>query len=229
MTNPQNGRSMIEMLGVLAIIAVLTIGGIAGYSKAMKKWRINKTIDEISMIATNIRTIFINEKTYGGLGCEDASRQNSQNFARMGIITPNMLTDTPIMGNDGVNTYIKNLFNGGIWIGANIDDGWLHKQNIHEKAFIIAYSGLDKDSCMELATKDWNNIGIYVLTINGNDGDYVNGADECTNNCFLLQDNDRFLYATKDYIPISPSVAAKPCSICDTLYSGCNIMFGFRD
>ena len=30
------GRSMIEMLGVLAIIGVLSVGGIAGYSKAME-------------------------------------------------------------------------------------------------------------------------------------------------------------------------------------------------
>ncbi|MGN0912547.1 MAG: hypothetical protein ACI4OE_04535, partial [Alphaproteobacteria bacterium] len=28
----QGGKSMIEMLGVLAIIAVLSVGGIAGYS-----------------------------------------------------------------------------------------------------------------------------------------------------------------------------------------------------
>ena len=40
----QNGRSMIEMLGVLAIIGVLSVGGIAGYSKAMTKYRINKAI-----------------------------------------------------------------------------------------------------------------------------------------------------------------------------------------
>ena len=36
------GRSMIEMLGVLAIIGVLSVGGIAGYSKAMEKFKINK-------------------------------------------------------------------------------------------------------------------------------------------------------------------------------------------
>ena len=34
------GRSMIEMLGVLAIIGVLSVGGIAGYSKAMTKFKI---------------------------------------------------------------------------------------------------------------------------------------------------------------------------------------------
>ena len=39
--NP-SGRSMIEMLGVLAIIGVLSVGGIAGYSKAMEKYKTNK-------------------------------------------------------------------------------------------------------------------------------------------------------------------------------------------
>ena len=29
----ENGRSMVEMLGVLAIIGVLSVGGIAGYSR----------------------------------------------------------------------------------------------------------------------------------------------------------------------------------------------------
>lgn len=33
----QSGRSMIEMLGVLAIISVLSVGGLAGYNVAMGK------------------------------------------------------------------------------------------------------------------------------------------------------------------------------------------------
>ena len=33
----QCGRSMVEMLGVLAIIGVLSVGAIAGYSSAMTK------------------------------------------------------------------------------------------------------------------------------------------------------------------------------------------------
>ena len=45
---------MIEMLGVLAIIAVLTVGGIAGYSKAMQKYKINKMLDDYTMLTTNI-------------------------------------------------------------------------------------------------------------------------------------------------------------------------------
>ncbi len=37
----QCGRSMVEMLGVLAIIGILSIGGIAGYTKAMEKIKSN--------------------------------------------------------------------------------------------------------------------------------------------------------------------------------------------
>ena len=44
------GRSMIEMLGVLAIIGVLSVGGIAGYSKAMEKFKINKLLDEYNTL-----------------------------------------------------------------------------------------------------------------------------------------------------------------------------------
>ena len=47
------GRSMIEMLGVLAIIGVLSVGGIAGYSKAMQKWEDNKQIQQLSELLYN--------------------------------------------------------------------------------------------------------------------------------------------------------------------------------
>lgn len=48
------GRSMIEMLGVLAIVGVLSVGGIAGYSKAMEKFKVNKAIDEYSSLIFGI-------------------------------------------------------------------------------------------------------------------------------------------------------------------------------
>ena len=46
----QCGRSMIEMLGVLAIIAVLSVGGITGYSKAMGKFKTNKLMSQYSIL-----------------------------------------------------------------------------------------------------------------------------------------------------------------------------------
>ena len=47
----ESGRSMVEMLGVLAIIGVLSIGGIAGYTMAMNRYRANEIIDTASKVA----------------------------------------------------------------------------------------------------------------------------------------------------------------------------------
>ena len=47
----QSGRSMVEMLGVLAIIGVLSIGGIAGYTLSMRRYRANQVIDALNKYA----------------------------------------------------------------------------------------------------------------------------------------------------------------------------------
>ena len=52
MRKNENGRSMIEMLGVLAIIGVLSVGGIYGYTVAMRKYKANEIVQTASMLAT---------------------------------------------------------------------------------------------------------------------------------------------------------------------------------
>ena len=52
----QSGRSMTEMLGTLAIIGVLSIGGITGYSYGMDKYRCNKTTNDISLRRVDLMT-----------------------------------------------------------------------------------------------------------------------------------------------------------------------------
>ena len=49
----QEGRSMIEMLGVLAIIAILSIGGIVGYKLAMNHYQANQIAHEINLMRTD--------------------------------------------------------------------------------------------------------------------------------------------------------------------------------
>ena len=50
----QSGRSMVEMLGVLAIIGVLSIGGIAGYRWGMDKHVSNQILYEMNLNSTQL-------------------------------------------------------------------------------------------------------------------------------------------------------------------------------
>ncbi len=52
----EGGRSMVEMLGVLAIIGVLSVGGIAGYTMAMNKYRASEILNGASMRAMVVAT-----------------------------------------------------------------------------------------------------------------------------------------------------------------------------
>ena len=56
MRNNESGRSMVEMLGVLAIMGVLSIGGIAGYTYAMNRLKANDIIDGVNKRAVALST-----------------------------------------------------------------------------------------------------------------------------------------------------------------------------
>lgn len=135
----ESGRSMVEMLGVLAIIGVLSVGGIAGYSKAMNKFKINKTTDQVSMLVANIRTLFSAQGDYNGLDNKAAKQ--------FGIV-PNDMYDS------ASDNTINNAFGGNVSIGPSglvVTTG----ANIDTKAFIIEYTGLSQEACVTIATGDW--------------------------------------------------------------------------
>ena len=46
----EKGRSMVEMLGVLAIIGVLSVGAMNGYSKAIFKYKLNKQAEQMNTV-----------------------------------------------------------------------------------------------------------------------------------------------------------------------------------
>jgi type II secretory pathway pseudopilin PulG len=145
---------MIEMLGVLAIVGVLSVGGIAGYSKAMMKFKINKIVDQVTHIATNIRTLYAQQTTYAGL--------NTPNAVAMGVI-PDSISTNILKNYSGSNDsyYYENAnpFNGNV-IVYNIWES--------DRAFVIAYTGIPKEACVTLATYDWgsnHSSGLKAITV----------------------------------------------------------------
>ena len=55
------GRSMVEILGVLAIIGVLSFGGIAGYTLSWNKYKANKILEELNQRAHIVSSQIMSE------------------------------------------------------------------------------------------------------------------------------------------------------------------------
>ena len=170
----QSGRSMIEMLGVLAIIGVLSVGGIAGYSKAMTKYRINKTIEQITLIAGNVRAFWGPQKNYEGVSCDcyngictgRSSGDGCPIVKKAKIFPDEMIT----INAAGKITSITNPFGGGVGLYAadKAKDG-------DRQAFYIDYTiGDNEEACIELLSQDWTSAGVvFVYTDVAKSGEII--------------------------------------------------------
>ncbi len=182
----QYGRSMIEMLGVLAIIGVLSVGGIAGYSKAMTKFKINKTIDQISQISANVRTLYASQENYEGLN--DTVVQKAK------------LAPDDVFIDGGSGSYMINPFGGSMDIGKLRYEGDPSGDS-YVNYFQIRYDSIPEDACIELLTQDWGQStqGLVGVTLGS-----LSHAFECGAGYDCDQGSNSF--------PVSVSKAASLCS-----------------
>ena len=144
--NEQSGRSMVEMLGVLAIIGVLSVGGIAGYSKAMTKFKITKTFDQVSMMVANIRTLYSGQRNYANLATTIAMD--------LGVVPAEM-------EGAAVGTLV-NAFQGSVTIGSAQYNGQANA------CFYLSYGAMGREACVQIVTSDWGSgasSGFIGLTV----------------------------------------------------------------
>lgn len=171
MKTNESGRSMIEMLGVLAIIGVLSVGGLAGYSKAMGKFKVNKTTDQVTQIVASTRALFAGHNNYAAL-----TKDNKMNI---NLIKKGHLVPDEMVSSDGAS--LENVYAYGVTLSPS------GKRNATDnKAFVISYAGVPQDSCMELATQDWGagmSAGLVGVCINIPDmkDTYIGEKPTCKN------------------------------------------------
>lgn len=143
-TDLQNGRSMIEMLGVLAIIGILTVGGFSLVSKATTENRINNVIDEVSSLSHRVRSIF-REYVFTK---KPATGADFTDYVAEARAFPDVLTydDSDCSGGfiDDEEVCIKIKYEKK---GTDADS------EIHY--FIMELSNLDDEVCMGLANATW--------------------------------------------------------------------------
>ena len=129
----EKGRSMIEMLGVLAIVGVLSVGGIAGYSKAMAKYKLNTLLSQVSELTMNIRSLYMHQGNYAGM---------SENVVISAGVIPNGLV---VQG----SSTIIHILNGAIkFFESKAEDNT-------PKAFEMYITGLSSSACVNFSTMDW--------------------------------------------------------------------------
>ena len=189
---PQSGRSMIEMLGVLAIIGVLSVGGIAGYSKAMQKYRINKTIEQITLIAGNVRTFFAPQRSYDGL--------TNTVIKKAKLVPDEMLTS---------RTEFEQEYDGMFSHMGVTDDS-------AGKAFSIVLHDIPQEACIEIATNDWPNEAFAVWIADDYmswGSDNVNVYTGCTGTSTLSKTTGNYQACrAKGDLPLEVDKAVDACT-----------------
>lgn len=78
----ESGRSMIEMLGVLAIMGVLTVGAVGMISSAMNMQKHTAVSDEVLQMVTNVRQLLGEYDDYSNI-------DNSTIFGAIGMSNKN--------------------------------------------------------------------------------------------------------------------------------------------
>ena len=202
----QCGRSMIEMLGVLAIVGVLSVGGIAGYSKAMEKFKINKTMEQAAQIINNIQILYAQQKDYDGLHIDTA--------LQMGVI-PDDISSSIVSSPNG-NSGVANPLNGIYYItDEGIDNG-----------FNFSIAGINKDACIQLATVSWGTAGTGLRGVSIGSG-YISWEDTAMLDkvCSSEGTTSSGYYMCVNKLPFPVAKAAQYCA-CETNDCYVSLVYG---
>ena len=179
------GRSMVEMLGVLAIIGVLSVGAIAGYSKAMTKYKLNQHAQAVNMLINNVLSI------------KDRLQHNEDGTTYYGTLLYKMNLIP-----DGIK-YINNAsfrdsyFNGNIWvyisktntggIGFQFDSASSFGAEVCRNIVITSKENADDLWLVKLQKSDLNNNVEYAGELLGDS--YCSSGKNCLRNLDLNKIN----------------------------------------
>lgn len=186
----ENGRSMVEMLGVLAIVGILSAGALVGYSKAIYKIKLNKSIEQLMSISLNIQAL---------LKQGEVLTINNQTLKF--IVPENMWQGSKILTALKQEVQISDISWNGMTDGEAI---------MVELPFMIASPKI----CIDLSNINWENSGAdsYAILV----GDTLTAyGDDWTVDGFYSED----AYFASNHghsllMPVSVDISSKICEHC---------------
>ncbi len=124
---PESGRSMLEIIGVLAIMAIMSAGAFVMIRNAMATQRRNTVMDDFSKIVTGVRTLFADH--------DDLSELKDKGADVM--VAMSIDSDGPYAG----SVYEVNI---------NTNDST-------NQTFVVTIKNLPTKDCVVLSQKSWQN------------------------------------------------------------------------
>lgn len=158
------GRSMVEMLGVLAIIGVLSVGGIAGYSKAMYKYRMNQTIQTVTQALQNVI-----EFSYKNWGEGSWIELDTSQYIKYGLL-PESICPADYVNTQGETGVSCRLPLGEMDIA--IANGAQFNKKLAGQFWIRFYEGNIVESCVDFLSYHWEKLypKEWLVPDDGGDG-----------------------------------------------------------
>ena len=139
MKNNEFGRSMVEMLGVLAIVGVLSAGALAGYSKAMFRHKVNQTIDIFQGVLQRFSEL---DQKGWGKGVEIGGADD--------MIAYGIYPECQKVENEDGDTYCRlPIGQLGMFFMDSVSDGFIRGE------FFLYFN--DSNSCIAFSSIDWVN------------------------------------------------------------------------
>ena len=146
----QNGRSMIEMLGVLSIIGILTVGGFNLISKTVSENRVNKVIDEVSDLARRTRVVF-REFIYDK---NPSDNTDMTKYICKAHAFPDVL-ECDQMSNDGKKCNCDSMSKFIDDNDVEISVSFKKKSNTDPEYYILKIAKMTDEICMAISNGQW--------------------------------------------------------------------------
>lgn len=132
----ESGRSLIEMLGTIAIITLLTVGGMTAAGYGMQIWRANTAADDVEQAVLGVQDLYSWQKDFRGLSMKK-------------------ICDNDVLSRDCIgDSHWDNPF-GGTMTVTSIDN---------DANFQIKITNVPAASCRNLVARAWDHVGTVQVS-----------------------------------------------------------------
>jgi len=124
----ESGRSMIEMVGVLAVMGLITAGAFVLITSAMSSQKMSRVDDDVSAVVAGTRLLYNTQQNFAGLNNEA----------------------TGLLGFSGSNPY-----GGNYYLSSSDTNTGTNTTSETDARFYVYVGGLSQSQCNALKNRSW--------------------------------------------------------------------------